>query len=497
MATTAPTAEAPPPARPPRKARYAVAPCALPLLGHALPLARRPLDFLTGLSRHGDLVEVRLGRRPAVMVCDPGLIRQVLLEARTYDKGGPLFDKAEELVGSGLFSATFEPHRRQRRMMQPGFHQSRMPGYAAVMEQEIAELLQGWRDGQELDVRDQMHAVTLRIAARTMFTNPLSTRATAEVQECMPLINRGVYKRMVAPTALLEKLPTRENREFALAHERMRVVVDQAITQYRSEGIDHGDLMSILISTVDEETGQGLSEEEIHKQVTTLLAGGMETTANAICSALHLIDGHPQVRRRVRQELDRVLAGRPARFEDVPRLEYLYRVLYETLRLRPPVWLLTRVTTRDAELGGHRLPEGRIILLSPYLLHHNPDLFARPENFDPDRWLPERVDDVTRAAMQPFIMGNRKCIGDKFALTEATLLIATILGAWSMRPVAGTRRKHLPEATLGPGPLPMRLTRRQPATEDTAVDVTDSPREAAATRPDPSTGSCPYRGDQS
>ncbi len=491
MATISPVhPTTPQPAGPPRDARYGVAPGSLPLLGHALPLARRPLEFLTGLSLHGDLVEVRIGRRPAVMVCDPDLIKQVLLEPRTYDKGGPLFDKAEELVGSGLFSATWEPHRRQRRMMQPGFHQSRMPGYAAVMEEEITKLLEGWTDGQESDVRDQMHTVTLRIAARTMFTNPLSTRAVAEVQECMPLINRGVYKRMVAPTALLEKLPTRGNREFALAHERMRLVVDEAITQYRSAGIDHGDLMSILMTTVDEETGQGLSEEEIHKQVTTLLAGGMETTANAICSALHLISEHPEVQLQVQRELDRVLGGRPARFEDVPRLEYLYRVLYETLRVRPPVWLLTRLTTRTVVLGGHRLPKNTIILLSPYLLHHNPELFAQPEVFDPDRWLPQRVADVTQAAMQPFIMGNRKCIGDKFALTEAILLIATILGSWSMEPIPGAKGKPLPEATLGPGPLPMRLTRREAAVSDAAGDATTS-RSGSPTR------GCPYDGDQS
>jgi pentalenene oxygenase len=439
---------------------YAVAPGALPLLGHALPLARRPQQFLTSLPRYGDLVEVRLGRRPAIMVCAPQLIQRVLTEPRTFDKGGPLFDKADELVGQGLFAATWEPHRRQRRMLQPGFHHSRMPGYAAVMREEVDALLAGWTDGRRLDVRDELHIVTLRIAARTMVTNPLSSKAADEVQQCMPIINRGVYKRMVAPTALLEKLPTRENREFAEAHERMREVVRETIEQYRSEGIDHGDLMSILINTVDDQTNEGLSEHEIHQQVMTLLAGGMETTANAICSTLLMISEHPEVERRLHEEVDTVLAGRPPTFDDIPRLPYLYRVIYETLRVRPPVWLLTRLTTADCELAGHPIGKGTIILLSPYLLHHNPELFTDPERFDPDRWLPERADSVTKAAMQPFIMGNRKCIGDRFALTEAMLLIATIAARWSMRMVPGAPRRHLPEATLGPGPMPMTLTRR-------------------------------------
>ena len=462
-----------------RTASYAVAPGALPLIGHAIPLARRPHQFLTELPRYGDLVEVRLGRRPAIMACAPWLIKRILLEPRTFDKGGPLFDKADELVGQGLFAATWKPHRRQRRMMQPGFHVSRLPGYAKVMRQEIDNLLAHWTDGGQLDVRDEMHIVTLRIAARTMVTNPLSSHAADEVQECMPIINRGVYKRMVAPTALLEKLPTRENREFARAHERMRQVVAQTIEQYRSEGIDHGDLMSILINTVDEETGEGLSEYEIHQQVMTLLAGGMETTANAICSTLLMISEHPEVEQRLHDEVDTVLAGRPPTFDDIPKLPYLYRVIYETLRMRPPVWLLTRMTTHDTELGGHPVPKGTIILLSQYLLHHNPDLFADPERFDPDRWLPERADEVTKDAMQPFIMGNRKCIGDQFALTEAMLLIATIASNWSMRMVPGARRKHLPEATLGPGSMPMILTRRKTAPRRPSAATPESTSDAA------------------
>ncbi|WP_406069086.1 cytochrome P450 [Micromonospora sp. NBC_01638] len=472
---------------PARTARYAVAPNALPLLGHAIPLARRPQQFLTELPCYGDLVEVRLGRRPAVLVCSPDLIQRVLREPRTFDKGGPLFDKADELVGQGLFAATWEPHRRQRRMMQPGFHRTRMPGYAEVMRDEIDTLLAGWRDGQQVDIRDEMHRVTLRIAARTMFTNPVSNHAADEVQECMPIINRGVYKRMVAPTALLEKLPTRENRQFELAHQRMRDVVEETIGQYRESGVDHGDLMSILINSVDPDTGQPMSEFEVHQQVMTLLAGGMETTANAISSALLLISEHPEVERGLQAEVDEVLGGRSPAFEDIPKLTYLDRVLRETLRLRPPVWLLTRTTTRDTELGGHPLPQGSIILLSPYLLHHNPELFTDPERFDPDRWLPERADSVTQNAMQPFIMGNRKCIGDQFALNEARLLVATIASRWSIRMTSGAPRRRLPEATLGPGPMPMTLTQRP-------IRAT---RPAAPDDGMPGSTGCPFHAGQS
>ncbi|WP_250285957.1 cytochrome P450, partial [Frankia sp. CiP1_Cm_nod2] len=436
---------------------FAVASGGLPVLGHALQLWRRPLRFLSALPAQGDLVQIGLGPRPAYLACHPEVVTQVLVDSRTFDKGGPLFDKARLLVGNGLVSSMREDHRVQRRMIQPAFHPARMPGYARLMREEIADVLGSWEDHRPIDISEAMHALTLRITARTLFATTVGGRPIIpEVAYCMPIIMRGVYKRMVAPIGWQEKLPTPGNRQFNQVRERMHTVIRETIEFQRRAGTDHGDLLSILIAARDEETRHRLSDEEVYDQIMTLLIGGTETTGNTMAWAFHILAEHPEVEARLHAELDEVLGGRPPTFEDLPRLDYTWRVLHETLRMYPPAWLLTRTTSRDTELAGQRLARGTIVMFSPYMMGRNPALFTDPERFDPDRWLPERAAGIPRGAMVPFSAGSRKCIGDTFGRAETTLTLATIATRWSLRPTPGARpRTTIPKASLGTGPYLM------------------------------------------
>ena len=169
-----------------------VAPGALPLAGHAVQMARRPLEFFESLGGYGDLVEIRMGRQKAYVPCHPLLLQEILLEPRTYDKGGPIFEKARVLVGNGLVSSDFETHKVQRRLVQPAFHSLRLPGYSVLMQEEVENALATWRPGEVFDLRDAMHALTLRVATRTIYATPVGADAIPEVNYCMPLIMRGV-----------------------------------------------------------------------------------------------------------------------------------------------------------------------------------------------------------------------------------------------------------------------------------------------------------------
>ncbi|MGW2592311.1 cytochrome P450 [Streptomyces sp. NPDC001515] len=442
--------------------KVVTAPGSVPVLGHALPLWRRPLEFLAGLPTDADLVEIRLGPKKAYLAHSPELAQQVLTDSRTYDKGGPLFEKARLLVGNGLVSSEWAPHRRQRRLLQPAFHPSRVPGYIGLMGEELEAELASWEPGEPLDVSDTMHGLTLKITARTMFATTADRRAIDEVAYCMPVIMRGVYKRMIAPTGLQEKLPTAHNRDFEQVRVRMRQLIRETVEAYRNaDSEDTGDLMSILVHTRDDETGEGLSDEEIHDQVMTLLIGGTETTGNTMAWAFHTLATHPHIEERLHEELDTVLAGRVPGFDDLHRLPYTGRVITETLRMYPPAWLLTRATTRPTELAGRRLEPGTIVLYSPYALGHNPAVYADPETFDPDRWLPERAEGLPRGFNLPFGGGSRKCIGDTLGAAETTITLAGIAARWRLRTVPGTRAgTAVPRASLGTGPLPMLPERR-------------------------------------
>jgi cytochrome P450 len=441
--------------------RVATAPGAVPVLGHALRMWHRPHDFVASLPDVGDLVEIRFGPRRAYLACDAGLAAQVLQEARTFDKGGPLFDKARLLVGNGLVSSEWEDHRYQRRMLQPVFHPSRMAGYVALMAGEIDAALAEWREGVPFDVSDVMHALTLRITGRTMFATAIGGRAVSEVSYCMPVIMRGVYQRMVAPLGWHEKLATPGNRRFDQVRARMHAVIHDTIQEQAATGGDPGSLLSILLSSRDEETNAALTEEELYDQVMTLLIGGTETTGNIMSWAFYMLSQHPQIQARMHAEIDDVLDGRALSFEDLPRLEYTWQVLTETLRMFPPAWLLTRTTTRETELAGVLLHPGDTVMYSPYALGRSPRFFDDPDTFDPDRWSPERAKGASRGANLAFGAGNRKCIGDNFGQAETTLTLASIARQWRLDLAPGARpHTRIPKASLGTGRLKMIPRRR-------------------------------------
>ncbi len=431
------------------------APGRLPLLGHALPLRRRPLEFLAALPALGDLVTVHFGPTPARVACHPELVRQILRDPQTYDKGGPVFDRARVLLGNGLVTCNREEHRVQRRLLQPAFHSARLAGYAAAVGAETERAIAGWRPGTVVELDTLLHVLTARVTARTLFATELADGLVDEVAYCLGVLVSGMYQRMTVPLGLLERLPTPGNRRFQRALDRLGVIIDSLIEEYRHSPQDRGDLISALLAVRDEESGAGLSGGEVHDQVMTVLSAGTETTANAIAWAFHLLAANPTPERRLHAELDRVLAGRPPVPGDLPELRYTRQVVTESLRLMPPVWLLTRVTTADAVLGGHRLPAGSTVAFSPYSLHRDPALFADPDSFDPDRWQPERQTEVPRGAMVPFGAGARKCIGDVFALNEAVLVLAGMAGRWRLRPVTDRQVRPEPRMTLGTGALPM------------------------------------------
>ncbi|MFZ3469767.1 cytochrome P450 [Streptomyces sp. 4.24] len=446
-----------------REWRVARAPGALPLLGNALSMGRDPVRFLSSLPRHGDLVELRIGGKRTFLPCHPELIQQVLLNARVFDTGGPMKEKARPILGNGLITSDWADHKRQRRLVQPAFHPARIATYAHVMQEEVEAQAGTWTAGQVVDVNEVTQALTARITARALFALDIAPHAVAVIQHCLPVIVRGAYRNAVDPTGLLGKLPTPANREFARALEQMHELIDGIVEDYRTSDRDRGDLVSALLAAEDPESGEKLSDQEVHDQVMTLLLAGIETTASALTWALHLLAQNPEAEPRLHAELDHVLGGPGERFpefKDIPELRYTQRVFTETLRLYPPAWIYTRTTTTATELGGVPLMPGDDIIISPYVVHRIPGLFPRPEHFDPDRWLPDRAKDVARGAYVPFGAGSRKCIGDVFGITEATLALAAIASKWRLRPVPGTRVKPRPHMSLSTGPLPMRVEPR-------------------------------------
>lgn len=422
------------------------------LLGNAVRLARDPLRFLTMLPAYGDVVPLGFGRRQAIVVCDPELTRQVMTDDRTFDKGGTVDARVRELVGESLITSRHAGHRRQRRLVQPAFHHTRMPGQVELMTTQIEAVTGSWLDGQVIDGIATTHDISTRVICAAVFATEMDADDVAQTARDFNTFMVGVYRRILMPSPL-NALPTPGRRRYHDAIARLRAMASAIIAERRASARD--DILSMMLAARDED-GQGMSETELVNQIVMFLVAGVDTTSGGMAWALHLLAQHPHIAERVRREADEVLAGRTATAADLPALPFTSRVVTESLRLYPPAWVMTRIATTATEVGGHPVRAGATVVVSPYLLHHRPDLFPDPERFDPDR----HGDRVPRGALMPFGAGGRKCIGDAFAMAEATLALATICARWRLQPLPGARTRPALRLVLAPRALRLRVIAR-------------------------------------
>jgi cytochrome P450 len=428
-----------------------VAPGATPLFGHALRLLRDPLRWLDECRETGPVVRVRLGPRPLYLVSLPALVHEMLVsQADSFDKGGPIFDNGRELIGNGVATSTEEDHRIQRRLMQPAFAQPRIAAYATVMREEGNTLAETWRPNSEVDLLAELDSLTMRVLIRAL----LPTTGLQEVERFrgyFQVVMADLFPRLALPHPIFRQLPIPSNRRFNRARVESFAAAERIVAAARTQPDSSGMLAALGVDGAGEEA---FSDQELRDQVITLLVAGSQTVAGTLAWLFHLLAQHPEVEARLHAELDTVLAGRSAGLEDVQRLPFTRNLLLETIRLYPVAWLLTRISITEVNLGGHRFPAGTGFFFSPYQLHRDAASFPDPERFDPDRWNSPR-EAITRHGYIPFGAGRRKCIGDTFGMTEATIVLSAVAARWRLRPAPGNRVRAQSRISLTPVGLRM------------------------------------------
>jgi cytochrome P450 len=396
---------------------------------------------------HGDFVPIRFGPFRAHVAFGPAEIEEVLVDRAADFRKSFGTRMLIPLLGRGLLTAEGDEWLRHRRLASPAFHRDRVAGYGRTMARYAEDSVDAWREGETVDLHDEMTALTLRIVARTLFDTDVNARIE-EVARIGTEIQDFYYLRFASLRFLIPTwLPTPGNRRLASATRRLDDVVYGMIRE-RHSGEDRGDLLSMLLLARDEQ-GAGMSERQIRDEVMTLLLAGHETTALALTWAFLLLDRNPAARGRLEVELASVLENRAASPEDIPALPYTQAVVNETLRLCPPAYVTGREAVRDTSIDGLRIPKGHIILISIYTTHRDPRFFPEPDAFRPERWLDGLEKRLPRAAFIPFGLGSRKCIGSSFAMMEATVLLATIARRWRFELAPGEIPTH-PSITLRP-----------------------------------------------
>ncbi len=421
-----------------------------------------PLGFLLdGQRRYGDVFRIRSGPLLFHLVSHPDHVKHVLLDSQKDYPRSWYYRRARVGAGDGLVTTEGAPWRRLRRMSQPAFHSPRVTALSGIMTDTTGAMLGRWREhvgGDPLDIAAEFMTLTLRIAGLALMGIDLGGEA-GRIGPAVTVAWEYVEHRLSHLLTLPPAVPTARNLRFRRAMRTLNAVVYDVIARRRrSPEHDTGDLLSMLLSARDEATGLGLSDRELRDQVFTFLVAGYETTAVALAWAVYLLDQNPEADRRLRDEVAEVLNGRPPTATDFPRLDYTRRVLEETLRIYPPVYAIGRDARRDGEIGGYRIPARSMIILSPYVTHRHPEFWPEPEVFDPDRFIPERSAGRPRFAWFPFLGGPHQCIGQEFAMTEATLILAMLGQSFRLRLAPGAQVEPRPMLSLRPRDgLPMTL----------------------------------------
>lgn len=423
-------------------------PKGLPVLGNTLQFGRHTFDFLQQCrEEYGDVVYFEVLGRPFYQLNDPEDIHHVLVDNNVnYTKGSFSTKQFGEFLGKGLLLNEGDDWRRQRRLVQPAFDPDRISTYAEMMTDYTERLLDGWEAGTQRNVHTDMTQLTLEVAASTLLDIDIRDESS-ELRSAFHDITGEFRKRTARPVSLPRWVPTPRNRRYRHALEQVDEIVYDIIAQRRAE--PGNGVVSMLLEASDE-SEETVDDKQIRDEVVTLLFAGHETTAIALTFTWYLLATHPRQEERLVAELDGVLDGEPPTMSAVPNLEYTRTVLKESLRLYPPVFGVLREPVRDDRIGGYRIPAGATVAMNQIAVHHDPRFFDDPKAFTPERWSDAFEESLPQFAYFPFSGGPRRCIGERFAILEATLVVATIAQQYHLELISARDLTLKPSVTTRP-----------------------------------------------
>jgi cytochrome P450 len=427
------------------------------LMGTAYYAQRDPLKWLAQWAKElGDIYTIVSPLGTATVVASPEGARQVLVERYSkYQEKSRSYAVLRLLMGNGLVTSSGEFWRGQRKMTQPAFHRKKLDAIFAMMVSrsitavEKLALQAGDMEGAELSI--PLSELTLDIISRAMFSTDVEGTA-AQVGKYIAMLNEDALRMLRNPWRffLPRKISTPFNAKEFAAREALYGIVNGIIATRRASPDGHDDLLSMFLSACDEETGRGMTDEQLRDEVMTMFVAGHETTANAMCWLLYLVAQHPEVEEKLLKELDSEAAEASLMAGSIAGLPYTKQVVEESLRMYPTIWSIGRRAGEDDEIGGFKIPAGTNIMVPIFHFHWSEKYWDEPRKFDPERFSPERRPAAEPMVYFPFGAGARGCIGNQFALQELVIMTAIFHRHLKFRPVPGFPVEPDPLITLRP-----------------------------------------------
>jgi cytochrome P450 len=442
------------------------------LLGSLPDIRNDRVQFLIDLQRdYGDVVRIRFGPASGIAIFHPDAIQRVMRDNQSnYSKETLAFTTMKYVVGNGLITSNGDFWLRQRRLMQPAFHQDKINTLVDMIVQETQAKLDQMESAAEgsqvVNLSHEMMNLTLAVATRSLFGSRVQDM-DGDLGETMRFLMEDTIFRFEYPFYPPPWFPAKRNTQLAAANKKIDQVIYGVIAERRKHPGEKNNLLDMMMEAQLEESEstagepRRMTDEQLRNEVITLFLAGHETTSVNLCWTLYLLAQHPQVEAKLRKELDDVLAGRPPTLEDLPRLEYTRMVRDESLRLFPPIWLTERKTLGDDEMCGFHIPAGSRLAITQYVTHRHPQFWENPDAFDPERFSAERSRGRHPYAYFPFAGGQRQCLGKNLAQIETQLVLAMLLQRYRFAIEPGWQVIKNPQLSLRmKGGLPMRL---QPA----------------------------------
>lgn len=413
--------------------------------------------FLHNFAKHGDTYRAYLGGiQPMMVTKDPDIIRHVLQKNhRNYIKTPMIFEKLRRFLGNGLLTSEGAYWLQQRRLIQPGFHKQRLQALVEIINQVIAETeppeLKAKGKENSLDVYPMMMRLAFDIVTRSLFSAAVSTEKLDLLSNSLTSIQAFLVQQIRQPYL---------NPWFRVSgqlakHVKLGTAADEVllgmIRARRASGESQEDLLQMLLDARYEDTGEGMSDQQLLEETNILITAGHETTANALSWIFYLLAKHPDKQEILRAELEEVLGNSEPTFMDLPRLSYTTQVIEESMRLYPPAWVTDRQAAENDEIKGHEVLKGTMVVLAIYALHHDPTFWDEPEVFQPERFAPALRKQVnSNYSYLPFGGGPRLCIGNNFAMMEMQLVLAHYLRKYRLDWKEAQAPEMLPLVTLRP-----------------------------------------------
>jgi cytochrome P450 len=371
-------------------------------------------------AKYGDLFRIYApGRQSETWIANnPADIKRILVgNHRNYTKGVGL-DRVAILLGKGIMTSEGDMWRRQRRMIQPMFHRRVMERFAGLIDACVDARLERWRPyaerGEPIDVTEEMSQLTLDIVLGAIFGTDLEWLA---------------QKTNGNPFAVVTEHSARD-LTFAYKFRSLGKLVQQLCDKRIANREEHFDFLQMLLNARDRESGAPMAPRELIDEVMTLVVAGHETTAASLNWVWYLLSRHPEVERRLHEELDAQPERHGLSYQDTEQLRYTQAVIQEAMRLYPAGWILSRRTVEPDVLSGCPVPAGTDVMLSPYLIGRHPGHWEAPDEFRPERFLVE--DPRDRWVYIPFAAGPRHCVGENFAMYEMTVHVSRVARRWRM-----------------------------------------------------------------